>query len=265
MLRVNVSSAFFLSIEFKETGYLVIRAHKAGFGNAPNTPRYAVFLKDQREINEGLIVGQGNWQQQLETNKQNYLADFVTRSDFVGQFPPGQAAAGYVDKLFSNAGATPTTSERNAAISAYGSGDTAGRAAALRSVIESGSVFNAEYNPAFVLMQYYGYLRRDPDASPDNNLSGYNFWLNKLNSFSQPGEDMRDDSQAFTRVQKAEMVRAFIESAEYRQRFGGAPGGNQSGAPEQGGALKGNSWKDGLARAAPFLFDPAFTRLWLPG
>src|SRR5205085_11589829 len=67
VLRVNVSSAFFLSIEFKETGYLVIRAHKAGFGNAPNTPRYAVFLKDQREVNEGLVVGQGNWQQQPET------------------------------------------------------------------------------------------------------------------------------------------------------------------------------------------------------
>jgi hypothetical protein len=263
--RVNVSTAFFLSIEFKETGYFVIRAHKAGFGSAPSTPRYTVFLRDQREINEGLVVGQGNWQAQLEVNKQNYLTDFVSRAEFVAQFPQGQAAAAYVDKLFANAGATPSTSERNTAISDYGAGDTAGRAKALRSVIESGSVFNAEYNPAFVLMQYYGYLRRNPDDAPDNNFGGYNFWLNKLNSFSQPNEDMRDDSQAFTRVQKAEMVRAFIESAEYRQRFGGAASGNQSGAPVQGGALKGGGWREGLARAAPFIFGPTFTRLWLPG
>jgi hypothetical protein len=263
--RVNVSSAFFLSIEFKETGYFVIRAHKAAFGNAKSTPRYTVFLRDQREISEGVIVGQGNWQQQIETNKQNYLADFVSRPEFVAQFPQGMAASDYVSKLFANAGATPTSAETSDAVTKYGSGDTAGRAAALRSVIESGSVFNAEYNPAFVLMQYYGYLRRNPDDPPDNNFSGYDFWLAKLNSFSQPGEDMRNDAQAQARVARAEMVRAFIESAEYRQRFGGAPGGNQSGDPVQGGALRGNSWTDGLARAAPFLFNPSLTQLWLPG
>src|SRR6185295_6016864 len=140
--------------------------------------------------------------------------------------------ATYVDALFSNSGATPTTAERNAAISAYGSGDTAGRAAALKSVIESGSVFNAEYNSAFVLMQYYGYLRRNPDDAPDNNFAGYDFWIRKINSFSLADEDMRDDAQALARVQRAEMVRAFIESDEYRQRFFGAARGNQQGSFE---------------------------------
>ena len=72
-------------------------------------------------------------------------------------------------------------------------------------------------------MQYYGYLRRNPDDAPDNNFAGFDFWLNKINSFSSPEEDMRDDSQALARVQRAEMVRAFIESFEYRQRFFGAP------------------------------------------
>src|SRR5205085_5702987 len=113
--RVNVSQAFFLSIEFKETGFLVIRAHKAAFGFADNVPRYAVFLRDQREISNGVIVGQGNWQAQLEANKQAYLADFVSRPEFVAQFPQGATAASYVDTLFSNSGATPTTAERNAA------------------------------------------------------------------------------------------------------------------------------------------------------
>ena len=112
------------------------------------------------------------------------------------------------------------------------SGDTSGRAAALRSVVESGAVFNSLYNDAFVLMQYYGYLRRNPDDAPDGNFSGYDFWLAKLNSFSQPGEDVRIESVALARAQRAEMVRAFVESAEYRQRFGGAAGGNQLGAIE---------------------------------
>src|SRR2546421_8603833 len=263
--RVDASAAFFLSIEFKETGYLVIRARKAAFGNLKSNPRYELFLRDQREVGEGVIVGQAGFQQKLETNKQNYLADFVSRAEFVAQFPQGQPAAVYVDKLFANAGATPTSSERNAAITAYGAGDTAGRAAALRSVVESGSVFNRLYNDAFVLMQYYGYLRRNPDDAPDNNFNGYDFWLSKLNSVSLPGEDMRDDSQALARVRRAEMVRAFIESFEYRQRFGGAPTGNQQG-PAQVSDARAKSWRDTLfARAAPFLFGPSLTRPRLSG
>ena len=64
-----------------------------------------------------------------------------------------------------------------------------------------------ELNPAFVLMQYFGYLQRNPDEPPDTNLDGYNFWLNKLNEF---GGDFR----------RAEMVKAFLVSTEYRARFG---------------------------------------------
>ncbi|MET0645412.1 MAG: SBBP repeat-containing protein [Pyrinomonadaceae bacterium] len=60
---------------------------------------------------------------------------------------------------------------------------------------------------AFVLMEYFGYLRRDPDAAPDADFSGYNFWLGKLDSFSG---DYR----------RAEMVKGFISSDEYRRRFG---------------------------------------------
>jgi Calx-beta domain/PKD domain/Fibronectin type III domain len=234
--RVNASTAFFLSIEFKETGFFVLRAHKSGFGSGKNVPRYTTFLRDQRQITNGVIVGQGNWQQQIDANKQAYLTDFVSRTEFTSQteFAPGAPAATYVDKLFANNGVTPTTAERNAAISAYGSGDSAGRAAALKSVIESGSVFNVQYNPGFVLMQYYGYLRRNPDDAPDNNFSGYDFWLAKLNSVSQPGEDMRNDTQANARVQRAEMVRAFIESDEYRQRFFGSPTGNQFTSGDEG-------------------------------
>ncbi|MFN2492026.1 MAG: hypothetical protein ABR501_03980, partial [Pyrinomonadaceae bacterium] len=232
--RADVSTAFFLSIEFQQTGYLVIRAHKAGFGNLKSNPRYAVFLGDQRLISEGVVVGAAGWEQKLAENRRLYLEQFVARPEFLAQFPQGQLAGDYVDKLFQNAGVVPSQSERNAAITAYGTGDTAGRAAALRSVVEAGSVFNRLYNDAFVLMQYYGYLRRNPDDAPDNNFSGYDFWLAKLNHFTQPGEDARNEAVALARARRAEMARAFIESLEYRQRFFGAAGGNQEGAVEGG-------------------------------
>ena len=55
-------------------------------------------------------------------------------------------------------------------------------------------------------MQYFGYLRRNPNDAPNGNFDGYNFWLNKLDSFN--GDFAR-----------AEMVKASINSDEYRKRF----------------------------------------------
>jgi hypothetical protein len=81
------------------------------------------------------------------------------------------------------------------------------RAQALRLIAEDPDFRQKEFNRAFVLMEYFGYLRRNPDDPADNNLSGYNFWLNKLNSFN--GDYV-----------KSEMVKAFIKSTEYRRRFG---------------------------------------------
>ena len=87
------------------------------------------------------------------------------------------------------------------------SGGNSGRAAALRSVAESNSVSVRLFNEAFVLMQYFGYLRRNPDDPPDVDFSGYNFWLGKLNQFGG-------------NYVNAQMVKAFISALEYRQRFG---------------------------------------------
>ena len=56
-------------------------------------------------------------------------------------------------------------------------------------------------------MQYYDYLRRNPDDPPDADTSGDDFWLAELEEF---GGDF----------QRAEMVRAFISPAENRRRFG---------------------------------------------
>jgi hypothetical protein len=169
--RVDVSAAFFLSIELQQTGYFVIRVNKAAFGHQPGTPRYLAFLSDAQEVGRDVVVGDSSWQDRLDTNKHLYLLRFIERPDFVAAHA-GQNAEQFVDSLFANVGVTPTQDERNAALIAHGHSN---RADALRSVVESGSVYNKLYNPGFVLMQYFAYLRRNPDAAPDNNFDGYNF------------------------------------------------------------------------------------------
>ena len=80
------------------------------------------------------------------------------------------------------------------------------RAQVLRAIAEDQDLAKAELGRAFVLMQYFGYLRRNPGDGPDSDYTGYDFWLNKLNQFN-------GDYVA------AEMVKAFLNSAEYRARF----------------------------------------------
>ena len=207
--RINASAAFFLSIEFQQTSFFVIRLQRAAFARKSNSPAtrfpYLEFIRDARRVGTGVIIGQTGAEQLLENNKQAYATDIVTSSAFTSRFPLTLSAAEYVDALFSSV-MVVTSTDRQAAIDAFGAGGTAGRVAALRSVTDSASLTNAELNPAFVLLQYYGYLRRNPTDAPDNNDDGYQFWLNKLNQFN--GNFIQ-----------AEMVKAFLLSGEYRNRF----------------------------------------------
>jgi photosystem II stability/assembly factor-like uncharacterized protein len=209
--RINVSAAYFLSTEFQDTGFYVLRTQRAAFGRKSDTAAtryvYLPFLNDAQQVGAGVVVGQPGAEALLEANKQAYATQIVTSAAFITAYPLPQTASQYVDALFATATVSPTTTERNAAITAFGDGGTSGRVAALRSVVESNSIKSAEFNPAFVLMEYYGYLRRNPTDPPDNNDAGYQFWLTKLNSFG--GNFIN-----------AEMVKAFITCAEYRKRFG---------------------------------------------
>jgi hypothetical protein len=209
--RVNTSGAFFLSIEFENTGFFVFTAYKVAFGNLPGKPvpvRRETFMPETRGLANGVIVGFGEWQKQLDDNKNAYALAFVQRADFIASHPTSQSAAAYVDGLFATAGVTPTATERQSAVDTFNGASNlaASRAAALRSVADSQTLRNNERNNAFVLLQYFGYLKRNPDDLPNTDFSGYSFWLKKLN----------DNGGDFKR---AEMVKAFISSDEYRARF----------------------------------------------
>lgn len=191
--RIDVSKAFFDSEEFGDTGFFVYRLYRASFGNlpAPNQTRanvtYADFLNDRARV-----IGGANIEQQRQA-----LADaFVLRARFLAEYPVTTSTQ-YVNHLFDQASLTPFSSERQAEIDAMNnSGRT--RAQVLRNVVEIQALKDREKNPAFVLMQYFGYLRRDPDQP------GYDFWLSNING-----------------VNRAKgMVCAFLTSREYQERFG---------------------------------------------
>jgi hypothetical protein len=214
--RINDSGSFFLSIEFQESGYLAYRFHKSAFGNLPGAPvpiRLSDFLPDTQQIGQGVIVNQTGWQTVLENNKQTFAMNFVQRSRFVSAYPTSMSSEQFVDALYANAAVAPSASDRSAAVNEFAfaatTNDLAARARALRRVAENSTLQQQEFNRAFVLMQYFGYLRRNPNDAPEATLDfkGYNFWLDKLNSFNG-------------NFVQAEMVKAFLLSSEYRRRFG---------------------------------------------
>jgi hypothetical protein len=148
------------------------------------------------------------WEQQLETNKQAFFLRFVQSQRFKAAFPATLSADEFVAKLDQNAGGVLSAGERAQLTSSLGQApaDDAKRAQSLRSVAENAALARAEFDRDFVLMQYFGYLRRDPDSAPDADFTGYDFWLSKLEQFG--GDFVR-----------AEMVKAFLTSEEYRKRF----------------------------------------------
>jgi hypothetical protein len=192
---INVSAAYFLSIEHMETGGLVHGLYRTSYGRAP---LFAEFMPDTRTVANNIVVGVGNWQGDLEASKQAFVNAWVERPEFQAAYG-GLGNDAYVDTLISHTGVDFSQSERNNLVDSLNRSSMT-RATVLRTIAENEQFVSAQRNERFVRMEYFGYLRRDPDAS------GFQFWLNKLNQFGGNFE-------------QAEMVKAFINSGEYRDRF----------------------------------------------
>jgi len=200
--RINVSAAFFLSIEFQTTGYFVRRLYL--FYQARISPVWREFMRDTQELGRGVVVGDPGWEERLAANRRVFVEDWYARHRAVleSQLNAGKPSLTndeYVAALFRRVAVTPAEAERQALVDGLNAGALT-RAGVLARVADHPELIRRELNRAFVMMQYFGYLRREPDAA------GYNFWLNKLNSFG--GNYI-----------EAEMVKAFISSDEYRERF----------------------------------------------
>jgi len=183
--RVHVSAGFYLSLEFQGRGYWAYRFYDAGLGRRP---LYSEFIPDLQK------VGGAQSPDQEIVSKNQYMNDFVNKPEFKGIYD-ALSNQGYVDKLEQTSGVT--ISNKAALVSAL-NGGTQTRAQVLRTVMESQAVFDKFFNRGFVTMQYFGYLRRDPDTI------GFKNWVDTLNA----------DPSNFRH-----MIFGFIYSTEYLTRF----------------------------------------------
>jgi len=186
--RLGISAAFFGEGEFQETGLFVYGL----FRTLGRRPTFAEFNADR-----GLLVTADG---DFAGGRKLLARAFVRRREFLSKYPESLNAQQFVDSLLAE---TQQASGDRAHLLALYDGSDAARAAIVNLVVTSPGFVRAEYNRAYVLMQYFAYLRRDPDEA------GYNFWLNALQN-----KPIRD-SEAFRGV-----ACGFLSSAEYQLRFG---------------------------------------------
>jgi hypothetical protein len=210
--RETTSAAFFLSPEFQYTGLYVYSVYKGSLGRMPN---FLELMRDVQQVSRGIVISDAISGVTIEQNRAQYEAEFVQRAEFVGIY--GQLdSQGYVDKLFQTTGVAVSAADKQALVNGL-NGATETRASVLHKVTNGtrviaenqvdiiaayGKTFtDSQFTPAFVQMEYLGYLRRNSD------IAGFIFWRDKMISF---GGDFL----------KAEMVKSFLMSPEYLQRFG---------------------------------------------
>jgi subtilisin family serine protease len=184
--RVHVSAGFFQSAEFQGRGYFAYRFYEVAVDRRPT---YAEFVPDLA------IVGGPQSPESEVLSKASYTEAWTQRQEFKNRYDALSNSA-YVNALETNA--EVTVANKASLIAALDSGQMS-RGEVLRNIVESQVVADRFFNRAFVAMQYFGYLRRDPDTV------GFQNWLNTLNA----------DPSNFRH-----MIFGFLFSTEYRQRFG---------------------------------------------
>ncbi len=194
--RIGISAAFYIELEFQKTGSVIYRMYRASYGVLQNDPlvaniSYTQFSQDRPLINPDPA--------QIQQSTIDFANQFVQRTQFKSAYPNTMTNTEFVNKLYDTASLSPYTTERQAQVTAMQGGKT--RAQVLLDVIEISEFKNREFNRGFVLMQYFGYLRRDVDTG------GYDFWLDVLNNRLPPPNNFRN------------MVCAFLTSDEYQKRF----------------------------------------------
>lgn len=186
--RVGVSAAFFVESEFQNNGGYVYRLYRAALGRRPS---YSEFMSERGYLLSFDDVQEGGLA---------VAAEQTQTIEFQGRYPLSLTDAAFVDELINNIRedvGVDLASQRDdllADLEATGS-----RARILKLVADNEQLKQAEYNRAFVLMQYFGYLRRDAEQS------GYDFWVDVLNN--QPHVTFRS------------MVCSFLTSREFQERF----------------------------------------------
>jgi hypothetical protein len=189
--RMAVSAAFFFEREFNETAFFIYQLYKYSLGRPPT---YAEFVAERKEL--AGLAGK-------EKARELFLAQWTARKAFLAAYSSVLTRQEFVNKLFDAAGHNLEPSERRRQVTAIAKPHIT-RSEILLEVIENSALNARDYNGAFVTIQYFAYLQRDPDPE------GHSFWLDLLNR--EPGHDGRNKYHA--------VICAFITSSEYQLRFG---------------------------------------------
>ncbi len=189
--RITVTASFFRSQEFQLKGYHVYLFYKATLGRLP---LYTEIIPDMRRVS-------GDTAEEVFARRIAFAHAWVEREEFKRLYPETLSQDEFVDKLLQATGVNLSGSVTRNSLVADLNNRAKTRAEVLIALVQHPAVDLKERNGAFVAMQYFGYLRRDPDTT------GYNNWLNYLN---ENPTDFRT------------MVRGFANSQEYQLRFGQA-------------------------------------------
>jgi uncharacterized repeat protein (TIGR01451 family) len=192
---VQVSSDFFRSPEFFDRAYYIYRFYEVGLGRKPDYDEY------QRDFQ---LVAGFLTPAELEARKQQFALEFSQRADFRARYDQYDSATHsqeYVDALAQTAGVTLANRQQ---LNYELANSIKQRWDVLRAIVEGPEVSSKFFNKAFVVIGYFAFLRRDPDAQ-------YLVWLAQLNN-PPAGKTEREIYR--------EMIAGFIFSQEYRHRFG---------------------------------------------
>jgi hypothetical protein len=186
--RREISAAFYISNEFQNTGNFVVKLEQASFRRRPE---YQSFMGQVQEISRNTIASG------VDSSRQQFADDWTNKPEFHAEYDR-LSNDDYVDELYRNGEVSPDSATRQRQIDDLNN-NRRRRGEILKEIVADRGLNDRQFNAGFVLVQYFGYLRRNPDEA------GYQFWVQKLNESS-------DNYHA--------MVQAFVTATEYRQRFG---------------------------------------------
>jgi hypothetical protein len=202
--RIDTAKRFFESDEFQERGFYVYRLYDAGLGRFP---KYVEFVPDVGRLNGFQTV------QEQRLGKDAYLLDFMDKAEFRALYDQylttdhahakdASNAAAFVDALCAKAGITPASRQSLIANLQSGTRDPAHTLEDFIQTPEISGVGTRYYDRARIVMQYFGFLRRDPEQG------GFDFWWDRLTK------------QEFGHFHDYRwMVGGFLNSDEYNFRF----------------------------------------------
>ncbi len=185
--------------QYEKWSQTVFRFTVASFGRLP---RYQDFMRDIREVGRGVMPGFEEQEEQLESNLREFAEGWARREEFKAVYDP-LSDAQYVERLLTNAGLKLSDGDRAGLVAELANGYET-RAGLLLKLVLNQQFVEQEHRRSFVVLHYFGYLRRNPDDPPDTGLGGVQFWVEDL-------ERMNDPSR---------IANAFKESIEYREKRG---------------------------------------------